>query len=173
MEKLKTTYLGLPIKSPIIVSSSSLTSTSDRLKEAEDSGAGAVVLKSLFEEQINFYSNALSATESYPEADDYIAYYTRSKSVDEYLSLIRNAKESLEIPVIPSINCLSSEGWIDFAKQIASTGADALEVNVFFLPVTSKETSADAEKLYFSLIEKLVKTVKIPISIKIDRKSVV
>lgn len=166
MDKLKTTYLGLPINSPIIVSSSSLTSTFDRLKEAEDSGAGAVVLKSLFEEQINFYSNALSATESYPEADDYIAYYTRSKSVDEYLNLIRNAKESLEIPVIPSINCLSSEGWIDFAKHIASAGADALEVNVFFLPVSSKETSTDAEKLYFSLIEKLVKTVKIPISIK-------
>jgi len=167
MEKLRTTYLGLPVSSPIIVSSSSLTSTSDRLKEAEDSGAGAVVLKSLFEEQINYYSSALTATESYPEAEDYIAYYTRSKSVDEYLGLIRTAKENLGIPVIPSINCLSSGGWVDFAKQIASAGADAIEVNVFFLPVTSKETSADAEKLYFSLIEKLTKTINIPISIKL------
>jgi len=166
MEKLKTTYLGLQVSSPIILSSSSLTSTSDRLKEAEDSGAGAVVLKSLFEEQINFYSNSLSASESYPEADDYIAAYTRSKSVDDYLKLISNAKENIEIPVIPSINCISAEGWIDFARHIASAGADALEVNVFFLPVSTRETSADAEKIYFSLIEKLVKTINIPVSIK-------
>jgi dihydroorotate dehydrogenase (fumarate) len=150
MEKLKTTYLGLPISSPLIVSSSSLTSTPDRLKEAEDSGAGAVVLKSLFEEQINYYVNTLSETSSYPEADDYISYYTRSKSVEEYLSLIKTAKESLDIPVIPSINCISSEGWIDFARHIASAGASALEVNVFFLPVNKNETSAEAEKVYFS-----------------------
>jgi dihydroorotate dehydrogenase (fumarate) len=166
MEKLKTTYLGLPISSPLIVSSSSLTSTPDRLKEAEDSGAGAVVLKSLFEEQINYYVNTLSETSSYPEADDYISYYTRSKSVEEYLSLIKTAKESLDIPVIPSINCISSEGWIDFARHIASAGASALEVNVFFLPVNKNETSAEAEKVYFSLIEKLTKTIDIPVVIK-------
>lgn len=166
MEKLKTTYLGLPVSSPLIVSSSSLTSTPDRLKEAEDSGAGAVVLKSLFEEQINFYAGTLSVSSAYPEADDYIANYTRSKSVEEYLSLIKTAKESLDIPVIPSINCISAGGWIDFAKHIASAGADALEVNVFFLPVDSKTTSADAEKLYFNLIEKLIKTINIPVVIK-------
>ena len=167
MEKLRTTYLGLPVSSPLIVSSSSLTSTPDRLKEAEDSGAGAVVLKSLFEEQINFFANTLSESSSYPEADDYIAYYTRSKSVEEYLSLIKTAKESLDIPVIPSINCISAGGWIDFARQIASAGADALEVNVFFLPVDSSTTSSDAEKLYFNLIEKLVSTINIPVVIKI------
>jgi dihydroorotate dehydrogenase (fumarate) len=166
MDKLRTTYLGLPVSSPLIVSSSSLTSTPDRLKEAEDSGAGAVVLKSLFEEQINFFANTLSESSSYPEADDYIAYYTRSKSVEEYLSLIKTAKESLDIPVIPSINCISAGGWIDFAKHIASAGADALEVNVFYLPVDSSTTSADAEKLYFNLIEKLVKTINIPVVIK-------
>jgi dihydroorotate dehydrogenase (fumarate) len=166
MEKLRTNYLGLPVSSPLIVSSSSLTSTPDRLKEAEDSGAGAVVLKSLFEEQINFFASTLSESSSYPEADDYISNYTRSKSVEEYLSLIRTAKESLSIPVIPSINCISSGGWIDFAKHIASAGADALEVNVFFLPVDSRTTSADAEKLYFNLIEKLLKTISIPVVIK-------
>ncbi|MBE0676444.1 MAG: dihydroorotate dehydrogenase-like protein, partial [Bacteroidales bacterium] len=167
MDRLKTTYLGLPISSPLIVSSSSLTSTPDRLKEAEDSGAGAVVLKSLFEEQINFYSNSLSEKESYPEADDYISYYTRSKGVDEYLNLIRTAKESLDIPVIPSINCISSEGWTDFAKHIASAGADALEVNVFFLPSDSRTTAADAEKVYFSIIEKLSKVIDIPVALKV------
>ena len=170
MEKLKTTYLGLPLTSPLIVSSSSLTSTPDRLREAEDSGAGAVVLKSLFEEQINFYSNTLSENESYPEADDYISYYTRSRGVDEYLNLIRTAKESLGIPVIPSINCISAKGWVDFAKNIASAGADALEINVFFLPTDSKTSSADAEKLYFTLIEKLVKIIDIPVVIKIGQR---
>jgi dihydroorotate dehydrogenase (fumarate) len=170
MEKLKTTYLGLDLNSPLIVSSSSLTSTPDRLKEAEDNGAGAVVLKSLFEEQINFYSGTLAESSSYPEADDYVAYYTRSRSVEEYLGLIKTAKETLSIPVIPSINCITAEGWIDFAKHIASAGADALEVNVFFLPLDSKMTSAEAEKLYFSLIEKLVKTIDIPVVIKIGSR---
>lgn len=170
MEKLKTTYLGLPLTSPLIVSSSSLTSTPDRLREAEDSGAGGVVLKSLFEEQINFYSNTLSENESYPEADDYISYYTRSRGVDDYLNLIRTAKESLGIPVIPSINCISSKGWIDFAKNIASAGADAIEINVFFLPTDSKTSSADAEKLYFTLIEKLVKIIDIPVVLKIGQR---
>jgi len=167
MDKLKTTYLGLPVRSPLIMSSSSLTSTPDRLKEAEDNGAGAVVLKSLFEEQINFYSNSLAENQTYPEADDYIAYYTRSRGVEEYLQLITTARESLDIPVIPSINCISSEGWIDFAKQIATAGADALEVNVFFLPVDRGVSSADSEKVYFSLVEKLVKVIEIPLVIKL------
>lgn len=167
MDKLKTTYLGLPVSSPLIVSSSSLTSTPDRLKEAEDSGAGAVVLKSLFEEQINHYSNILSETESYPEAGDYIAYYTRSKSVEEYLTLIRTAKENLSIPVIPSINCITSEEWIDFARNIAAAGADALEVNLFLLPVDSRISPVEAEKVYYSLVEKLIKIIDIPIVMKL------
>lgn len=167
MDKLKTTYLGMPVRTPLIMSSSSLTSTPDRLKEAEDNGAGAVVLKSLFEEQINYYSNSVAEGESYPEADDYISYYIRSRSVEEYLKLITTAKESLDIPVIPSINCISSEGWIDFARHIASAGADALEVNVFFLPVDSRITPAEAEKVYFSLVEKLVKVIDIPLVIKL------
>lgn len=167
MDKLRTTYLGVELNSPLIVSSSSLTSTPDRLREAEDNGAGAVVLKSLFEEQINYHSKSLAKDESYPEADDYIAYYTRSKSVEEYLNLIRIARESLSIPVIPSINCISAEGWTDFARHVADAGADALEVNVFFLPADSRQSSAEAEKLYFTLVEKLKKTISIPVVIKL------
>ncbi len=91
----------------------------------------------------------------------------RSNSVDEYLNLIRKAKETLSIPVIPSINCYSSEGWTGFAKNIADAGADALEINVFFLPVDRKKSAAESEKIYFDLIEKLKKTVKIPIAVKI------
>ncbi len=166
MEKLSVKYLGLHLKSPLIVSSSRLTSTPGLLKEAEDNGAGAVVLKSLFEEQINHSIN-IHPPGLYPEADDYLANYIKSNSVEEYLNLIRKAKEILNIPVIPSINCISSEGWTGFAKNIADAGADALEINVFFLPVDRKKNSVDSEKVYFNLIEKLKKVVNIPIVIKI------
>ncbi len=170
MEKLTTNYLGLELKSPVILSSSRLTSTVEGLLEAEENGAGAVVLKSLFEEQIMYHVNSLPSSTGYPEADDYISYYTKSHSVDEYLNLVRNAKKKLTIPVIPSINCFSSEGWIDFARVISESGADALEINMFFMPVNRKISSADSEKVYFELIEKLKSKVKIPIVLKIGSR---
>jgi dihydroorotate dehydrogenase (fumarate) len=167
MENLTTKYLGLTLKSPIIVGSSRLTSTIGNLKEAEENGAGAVVLKSLFEEQIIHYVNNLPTPQGYPEADDYISYYTKSHSVDEYLALISQSKKSLGIPVIPSINCFSAKGWTDFARNIADSGADALEINVFFMPLDRKRSAADSEKIYFELIEKLKSTITIPIALKI------
>ncbi|MDO9580799.1 MAG: dihydroorotate dehydrogenase-like protein [Bacteroidales bacterium] len=170
MEKLTTKYLGLTLKSPLIVSSSRLTTTIEHLKEAEESGAGAVVLKSLFEEQINHHIRSLSVSSDYPEADDYIAYYTKSNSVNEYLKLIKDAKKSIGIPVIPSINCFSAKGWTDFARNIAESGADAIEINVFFMPLDRKRSSSDSEKIYFELIEKLKATISIPIALKIGYK---
>lgn len=167
MGKLSVKYLGLDLRSPLIVSSSRLTSTPGYLREAEDNGAGAVVLKSLFEEQINAYIHNLNPSHSYPEADDYTSYYIKSHSVDEYLGLIRKAKEILTIPVIPSINCYTSEGWTSFARNIQDAGADAIEVNVFFLPTDRKKSSADSEKVYLDLIEKLKKTISIPVALKI------
>jgi dihydroorotate dehydrogenase (fumarate) len=167
MEKLTTKYLGLTLKSPLIVSSSRLTSTLDNLKEAEESGAGAVVLKSLFEEQINYSISSIPSSSGYPEADDYISYYTKRHSVDEYLNLIQSAKKSLSIPVIPSINCYSPAGWIDFAKVIADAGADAIEINVFFMPLDRKKSSADSEKIYFDMIENLKSCIDIPVALKI------
>jgi dihydroorotate dehydrogenase (fumarate) len=167
MDRLTARYLGLTLKSPLIVSSSGLTSSLDNLLMAEESGAGAVVLKSLFEEQITHHINTLSAFTGHPESDDYIANYMKSSSVEEYITLIEQAKKNLKIPVIPSINCYSSEGWTSFSKKIADSGADAMEVNVFFLPVDRKKSSAEAEKVYFDVIEKLKKSVSIPIAIKI------
>jgi dihydroorotate dehydrogenase (fumarate) len=167
MGNLSVKYLGMELKSPLIAGSSRLTSTPGHLKEAEDSGAGAVVLKSLFEEQITRHVSSVDPSSGYPEADDYISNYVKSHSVDEYLNLIRKAKEILTIPVIPSINCYSSEGWTGFAKNIAEAGADALEINVFFLPLDRKKSSAESEKVYLDLIEKLKKTIKIPLAIKI------
>ena len=170
MEKLTTTYLGLTLKSPLIVSSSRLTSTIENLEEAEENGAGAVVLKSLLEEQIIHHISSLTALSGYPEADDYLSNYIKSHTVDEYLNLIISAKKRLRIPVIPSINCFSSKGWTDFAKNIADSGADAIEINVFFLPLDKKKSAGDSEKIYFDLIEKLKAKIKIPIALKIGHR---
>jgi dihydroorotate dehydrogenase (fumarate) len=167
MDNLTTRYLGLTLKSPLIISSSSLTSTLGQLKEAEENGAGAVVLKSLFEEQINHHIHSFQSSVGYPEADDYLSNYIQSNSVETYLDLVRNAKKNLAIPVIPSINCYSSRGWTGFAKNIADAGADAIEINVFFMPNDRKKSSAESEKLYFDLIESLKKTIKIPVALKI------
>jgi dihydroorotate dehydrogenase (fumarate) len=167
MKNLETKYIGLTLKSPLIVSSSRLTSTLGQLKEAEDNGAGAVVLKSLFEEQINHHVHSIPSSPGFPEADDYLSNYIKANSVEKYLDLVRNAKKNLSIPVIPSINCFTSHGWTGFAKNIADAGADAIEINVFFMPTDRKKSSADSEKLYFELIERLKKTVRIPIVLKI------
>ncbi len=167
MNKLETKYLGLTLKSPLIAGSSKLTSTLDHVREAEDYGAGAVVLKSLFEEQINYYISQIPVSQAYPEADDYLASYTRSNSVDEYLNLVRKSKEALGIPVIPSINCYTSSGWTSFAKNIEDAGADAIEINVFLLPVDRKKTAEETEKIYFDLISKLKKSIRIPLALKI------
>ena len=167
MERLTTSYLGLTLKSPVIVSSSRLTSAIENLEASEENGAGAVILKSLFEEQISYSINEIPSSSDYPEADDYIAGYVKSHSVDEYLSLIRNAKKRLSIPVIPSINCFSSKGWIDFSKKIEDAGADALEINTFFMPVDRKKSSSESEKIYFELVENLKAVISIPLVIKL------
>ena len=167
MGKLTTKYLGLTLKSPLIVSSSRLTSGIESLRSAEENGAGAVVLKSLFEEQINQHITTFNSLSGFPEADDYISSYIRSHSVEEYLDLIRAAKASLSIPVIASINCYSSEGWTGFARNIADSGADAIEINVFFMPLDRKRSAAESEKVYLELIEKLKVTISIPIAIKV------
>lgn len=170
MANLSTSYLGLKLSSPLILSSSGLTDSIDKLKIAQDSGAGAAVLKSLFEEQINFQAGKLAESSDYPEAADYINYYTRSNSLETYLKLIKDAKSEVSIPVIPSINCVSSKEWIEFARNIEREGADALEINMFFMPVDKKLSPQDAEKVYFDLIEKLVSTLSIPVSIKLGQR---
>ena len=167
MSTLSTRYMGLELKSPIIVGSSNFTSRVESIKEAEAAGAGAVVLKSLFEEQIVSLAHSMSSRESYPEADDYLQYYTRTNSVDAYLDLVAGARKSVGIPVIASINCFSPKGWIDFALEIEKAGASALEVNIFFIPTDKHQSSNDSEKVYFMIIDNLRKKLKIPVSVKI------
>ncbi len=167
MSTIGTTYLGLELRSPVIAGSSNFTSTVESVREAEAAGAGAVVLKSLFEEQIVSQSASLSSRETYPEADDYLTYYTRTNSVESYLTLIAKARKTVGIPVIASINCFSEKGWTDFAVQVEKAGAHALEVNLFFMPVDMHQTAAQAEASYFKIIDELKKKLTIPVSVKI------
>jgi len=155
------------MKSPIIVSSSGLTSSVDRIKKLAAAGAGAVVLKSLFEEQINFEIENASEGHDYPEAMDYIRTYARDNSLEEYLSIIREAKEAVDIPVIASINCISASEWTDFAGKIEDAGADALELNIYFLPIQKDKNPREYEKAYLNLVSEVKKKTALPLVIKL------
>lgn len=172
MANLSTSYMGFNLKNPIIVGSSGLTNSVENIIEIEKNGAGAVVLKSLFEEQINHMINKTmhnhGDTFGYPEADDYISNYTRDNDIDVYLKLIKGAKEAVDIPVIASINCVSSADWISFASKMQEAGADGLELNIFILPSDPKRDAAQNEAVYFDIIEKVKKEVTIPVAIKIS-----
>ncbi|MFP4060623.1 MAG: dihydroorotate dehydrogenase-like protein [Bacteroidales bacterium] len=164
---LETKYLGLELKNPVIVSSSGLTDSVEKIKKLEEYGAGAVVLKSLFEEQINYEVSQMMEHADYPEAEDYIRNYSKNNSVEEYLSLIEKAKRETGIPVIASINCISANDWISFAKRIEDAGADALEINVFYFPSDKRMKADDYERIYYDLASKLKNEVSLPIAFKL------
>lgn len=168
MNKLETTYLGLKLRNPFIIASSGLTNSVEKIKNLEAKGAGAVVLKSLFEEQIRMDAGKVAAQTDYPEALDYVNFYTKNNSVQEYLDLIKEAKAAVKIPVIASINCVSSKDWVDFAKKIEMAGADALEVNIYVLPIDRNASSEKYENIYLEVAEKLRKTLTIPFAFKLS-----
>ncbi len=173
MADISTKYLGLNLKSPIIVGSCGLTNTLEDIQHHQANGAGAVVLKSLFEEEIimeleHSRSQMIQHGPLYPEIYDMFDYDTVEDSVTRYLNLIRDCKREVEIPVIASINCISSDEWIDFSKQLEDVGADALELNLFILPSDFSRTAEYNEKIYFEVIEKVKNTVKIPVTLKIS-----
>jgi len=167
MIDLSTSFAGLSLKSPIIVSSSGLTSSVDRLKKMAAAGAGAVVMKSLFEEQINYEVESMSEGQDYPEAGDYIRTYARENSLAQYLSFIKEAKEAVDIPVIASVNCVSSNEWIDFAGKIEDAGADALELNIYFLPIQKDKDPREYEQAYLHLVSEVKKKTSLPLIIKL------
>ncbi len=172
MTDLSTTYMGLKLRSPVIAGSSGLTKNIRNLEEIDQMGAGAVVLKSLFEEQIKFEVRRVFSYEeahsSYTEAEDYIRNYAREHTLDEYLDLIQDAKKRLRIPVIASINCTSAQEWPAFARNIEKAGADAIELNVFLLPSDANREGAEYEKVYFDITEQVKKETGIPVSLKIS-----
>ncbi len=171
MINLETTYMGLALKNPVIISSSGLTNSARKIKIIEEKGAGAVVLKSLFEEQITNEASYLISSDpsnsSYPEAEDYIKGYVKDNSISNYLELIRDAKKAVSIPIIASINCVSSKDWVSFAKEIEQAGADAIELNVFIVPNDKNKSSEAYEQLYYDVLLAVKKQVSIPIAMKL------
>ncbi|MCB8994081.1 MAG: dihydroorotate dehydrogenase-like protein [Bacteroidales bacterium] len=175
MADLSVKYLGLDLKTPLIAASSGLTDNIDNLKRFEKHGAGAVVLKSLFEEEIRIEKEAaLSKMGSsgfiYPETMEFYDYNDAAdqESTFRYLDLVAEAKKKIHIPVIPSINCVTAEQWTDFPKQLQDAGADAIELNIFIIPSDLKRTKEDNEKVYFDIIKEVKRQVTIPVSLKIS-----
>ncbi len=172
MRDLTTTYMGLALKNPLIASSSTMTANINSIKKLADAGVGAVVLQSLFEEEIIGKSEEIidagGDANVEQSSQEYISYYTKQNSVHEYLELIKQAKNEVSVPVIASINCVTDKEWIEFAKKIEEAGADALEVNVFFLPADDREKREDIEKRYLSIAKSVTSTVSIPVALKMS-----
>jgi len=173
MANLSVNYLGLKLKNPIIASSSGLTSTLADIKEFEEKGAAAIVLKSIFEEEIRRelekdISKMGRADFLYPETMDYYDTYATDDSLTNYLKLIRDAKNTVKIPIIASINCVTAEKWPYYAETLQDAGADALELNVFVMPSDFNKSSGNNEQVYFDIIKEVKKHVKIPVSLKIS-----
>ena len=171
MESLRTNYLGLDLKSPLILSSSGLSKKIENLKIAEENGIGAIVLKSLFEEQITYESNKAISQNlmDFSEANDYIKNYSRHNSLNEYLEYIKSAKKTVKIPIIASINCSTPLEWGDFAKEIEKSGADALELNMNILSFDPDQSATEIEDVYYKIVEEVKNTVNIPVACKIGK----
>ena len=172
MANLNVTYLGLDLKNPIIAGSCGLTNSIGNLKAIEQAGAGAVVLKSIFEEEIYLEFahefSKLGPLDNNLEFLDYYDYEIKKDNLKRYLNLIKEAKSGLSIPVIASINCVTAQEWGFFAKKVEEAGADAIELNMFILPSNLSQTSQDNESLYFNIISRVASKVNIPISLKIS-----
>ena len=187
MTDLQTTYLGLKLKNPLIAGSCGLTNNVKSIKEIAGKGVGAIVVKSIFEEQINVDTEKVIRNEEggievlthasdkmlarrvhdYDEAYSYIYDFARRNTLDKYLSFVSEAKKSIDIPLIASINCVSNNDWHSFAKKIEETGVDALELNIYILPSDWRRNGADNENIYFDIIREIRNYVNLPVSVKI------
>ena len=165
---LSTNYLGYTLKNPIIVGSSGLTNSVEKIVELEKHNAGAVVLKSLFEEQIMAHASNTADYYLYPEANDYLSEYSKSNSLDAHLSLIENARKRVNIPIIASINARTDGEWIDYAKKMEAAGAHAIELNISILPTDININGKKIEDLHMKILKKVNKKISIPISVKIS-----
>ncbi len=171
---LSTTYLGLTLKNPIVPSASPLSQRVEDIRKLEDAGAAAVVMFSVFEEQLHHDAEALdhlmtAGTESFAEA---LSYFPETGSYqvgpDQYLELIQKAVKAVQIPVIGSLNGMSNEGWIDYAKQIEQAGAHAIELNTYYVATDPNLTSSDVETLYLDVVRAVKAAVKIPVAVKLS-----
>jgi dihydroorotate dehydrogenase (fumarate) len=171
---LSTTYMGMTLKHPIVPSASPLSKSLDGIRRMEDSGASAIVMYSLFEEQISTESQLLDhylsyGTESYSEA---LSYFPQMESYnvgpEEYLDLVRAAKHVTDIPIIGSLNGVSSGGWTEYARYIEDAGADGLELNVYYIPTDPFMDSTEVEQMYLDVVHEVKKTVTIPVAVKLS-----
>jgi dihydroorotate dehydrogenase (fumarate) len=187
MENLQTSYLGLKLRNPLIAGSCGLTNSISNIKELAKRGVGAIVIKSLFEEQIHVETEKVIKTDQdgvrtfthapetifsrriydYDEAYSYIYDFAKRNTIEKYLDFLKEAKSSVDIPVIASINCVSNQDWHAFAKKIEETKVDALELNIYILPSDWRRSGEDNEKIYYDIIREVRNYVNLPIAVKI------
>ena len=172
MANISTRFFGLDLKSPVIASSSSMTGNKEQIIKLAEAGAGAIVLKSIFEEEIYHELeeelSLRSELHADPEYLDYFDYVIKEENIRKYLVLIAEVKARTKVPIVASINCISSGEWTLFARKLEEAGADALELNMFVCPSDFDKTSAANEQFYFETINKILQVVNIPVSIKIS-----
>lgn len=173
MVDLTTKYLGLTLKNPLVVGSCGFTNSIEDIKALEAKGAAAVVLKSVFEEEIVAEMKKTAAEISrpqtmYPEIYDFFDMDSMEDSVSKYIDLISEAKKAVKIPIIASVNCVSADDWTVFAKRVEEAGADALELNLFIMPSDLNHSGDENEKVYFDVVEKIKANTNLPISLKIS-----
>ena len=173
MIDLTTKYLGITLKNPLVVSASPLSEDLGNIRRMEDAGASAVVLPSLFEEQISVESNTLDrflwqGTDSFAESLTYIPDMTGyNLGPDGYLEHLRQAKQAVKVPIIGSLNGVSTGGWIAYAKKIEEAGADALELNIYFISTDPEMSGGQVEQMYVDLVSQVKASVRIPVAVKI------
>ncbi len=171
---LSTTYMGLSLKSPVVVSASPLSDNFDNIKKMEDAGAGAIVMFSLFEEQIRQQDAKLESIRSltgdgFAETSSYFPSLADFEvGPHEYVEKIRRAKQETDIPIIGSLNGITNEGWIEYAKEIEEAGADGLEINVFFIPADISTTGVQVEQRYIDIVKHVTSSVRIPVAVKLN-----
>jgi dihydroorotate dehydrogenase (fumarate) len=171
---LTTNYMGMALKNPIVASSSPLSHNVDSIRRLEDAGAAAVVMYSLFEEQITFDSFYIdyyltSGTDSFAES---LTYFPEMQGYnlwpDEYMNLIRRAKEAVDIPIIGSLNGVSSGGWVDYAALMEEAGADAIELNVYYIPTNENLQGSEVENIYLETLRTVKSSVSLPVAMKLS-----
>lgn len=170
MIDLTTSYMGLELKNPLVVASCGLTKSLQSIQKAAEAGPGAIVLKSLFEEQILAETAELvghADHAGHSEAQDYLQGYGQALGPREYLTLVRDAKRAVDLPVIASVNCITGERWAEYARELEKAGADALEINVGFLPNDQDMTGAEVEERYAKILATVRSQIDLPIALKI------
>ena len=169
MSNLSIHYAGLKLRNPLIIGSSGLTASVDKNIAWEKAGCGAIVLRSLFEEQIENESQQFLEKSDYSSAHDLIRNYVKNNKIMDYLDLIRESKNRCSVPIIASINCYTDGGWVEFASQIESAGADALELNISAIVADPTIHPMDSSERYIRIVKKIKQTVHIPVIVKSSR----